>query len=151
MPLPLTQLFFSGRCDNPNGPMSWGYAMVVSNTGELHTDCGTVPAAAGNTAELAAWTGLWRALKFVADKRTSIEDAKWSGVHGQGDCRAVVQRMDGNEPREAVRCERAAGACLGLLGRLHPTAWDYLPAEDNCLAVRKCNEAWEGLAKGRAA
>lgn len=121
--------YFDGGCfPNPGGPGTWAFIVKESDGSEHYSGRGTIPAGPESTNNVAEWTALVAALRWLAERATS-----YGAVAIRGDSKMVIQQARGKWKVKKPHLKPFALEASRLLSQigLARVHFEWVPRESN--------------------
>jgi ribonuclease HI len=134
-------LKFDGSCEprNPGGVATYGYVITAPDGSIVKETGGLVCKGAGATNNVAEYSALGFALRFLGDEQ-------WLGsLDIFGDSQLVIKQLTGEWACNKEHLQRLRARCLELLDVVAKGKWTatWIPREQNKRADKHSQEAYE--------
>lgn len=124
---------FDGSCEpnNPGGVATAGF-LILENGIVIASEAKFVRRGTGATNNLAEWSALGFALRWLLDHRSCAGDE----LILQGDSKLVVEQIAGRWKCNKDHLQKLKQRCLVLLAEIKPISWksEWIPREQNSAA-----------------
>ncbi|MBI4439174.1 ribonuclease HI family protein [Candidatus Woesearchaeota archaeon] len=138
----MIQIFFDGLCQpvNPGGTATYGFVITMEGK-TLHEGKGVVGEGSGMTNNVAEYTGLLEALKYVA-----THHVKETKISIYGDSQLVIRQLKGEYKARSETAKKYLPMVRKLLEGKQAT-FTWVPREQNTAADELTKAAYSGHLK----
>lgn len=146
----VVELWFDGGCEpaNPGGTGVWGFVVKATGLNDL-SQFGHLPAAPEMTNNIAEYTALGKALRFLVDctanpDMPAVLIVRDTDLVIRGDSKLVIEQLNGNWKCNKPRLKDLLARCHELLDQL-TSNWraEWIPREQNTEADALTRRAYQ--------